>query len=79
MICQLKYMLNFNFYFINRLGFTSYMTIPELVDIFPELDFVDHNKRKELLVSSKGNFLIRTKTVSGQWTNDSSRHSPCPN
>ncbi len=28
------------------------MTIPMLAEIFPELDFVDHNKRKLLLVST---------------------------
>ena len=33
-----------------RLGFTDYMTIPQLVDIFPELDYVDHNRRKTLQV-----------------------------
>ena len=36
---------------IPELGFTNYITIPQLVEIFPELDFVDHDKRKELLVS----------------------------
>lgn len=33
-----------------RLGFTDYITIDDLVEIFPLLDFVDHNKRKQLLV-----------------------------
>ena len=35
---------------IPELGFTNYITIPELVEVFPELDFVDHEKRIELLV-----------------------------
>ena len=34
-----------------RLGFSSYITIQELAETFPELDYVDHNKRVELLVS----------------------------
>lgn len=42
----------FEFKFI-RLGFKSYTTIAEVAEIFPELDFVDHNKRKELLVIIK--------------------------
>lgn len=33
---------------ISELGFTDYITIPELVEIFPELDYVDHNRRKVL-------------------------------
>jgi len=35
---------------IPELGFTNYITIPELVEVFPELDFVDHEKRIELMV-----------------------------
>lgn len=34
---------------VPELGFTNYTTIPQLAEIFPELDFVDHNKRKLLL------------------------------
>lgn len=36
---------------IPELGFTNYITIPQLVKVFPELDFVDHDKRIELLVN----------------------------
>jgi HAD superfamily hydrolase (TIGR01456 family) len=40
---------------IPELGFTNYMTIPELVEIFPELDYIDHNKRIELLNNPMNN------------------------
>ena len=35
---------------IPELGFSDYILIPQLVEIFPELDYVDHKKRIELLV-----------------------------
>jgi hypothetical protein len=35
---------------MRRLGFQSYVTISDIANVFPELDFVDHNKRKQLLV-----------------------------
>lgn len=34
---------------IAELGFTNYLTVPQLVEVFPELDYVDHEKRKILL------------------------------
>lgn len=40
----------FNFLSVIRLGFKSFITVPELSDIFPELDYVDHNRRLELNV-----------------------------
>lgn len=36
---------------ITELGFTNALTISELSEIFPELDYVDHEKRKRLLES----------------------------
>lgn len=33
-----------------RLGFRDFVTIDDLADLFPDLDFVDHKKRKQLLV-----------------------------
>ena len=35
---------------ISELGFTDYITIPQLSNIFPDLDYVDHRKRKDLMV-----------------------------
>ncbi len=35
----------------NRLGFKSFVTIPELAELFPELDYVDHMNRIRLLVN----------------------------
>lgn len=35
---------------VEELGFKDFITIEALADIFPDLDFVDHKKRKELLV-----------------------------
>ncbi|RNA32034.1 cat eye syndrome critical region 5 [Brachionus plicatilis] len=34
---------------ISELGFKDYLTVPELVNIFPDLDFVDHERRHMLL------------------------------
>lgn len=34
---------------INELGFHDFITIDDLADLFPDLDFVDHKKRKQLL------------------------------
>ena len=42
--------------FIKRLGFTSFITLHDLVNIFPELDYVDHKRRKELLVINFNDF-----------------------
>jgi ribonucleotide monophosphatase NagD (HAD superfamily) len=36
--------IHFNFFC--RIGFKKFTTIPDLVDIFPELDYVDHTRRK---------------------------------
>ena len=33
---------------ITELGFKSFITVPELSDIFPELDYVDHDRRRAL-------------------------------
>ncbi|CAF0747107.1 unnamed protein product [Brachionus calyciflorus] len=34
---------------VPELGFSNYLTVEELVEIFPDLDYVDHNRRKYLL------------------------------
>lgn len=43
--------------YFNRLGFSDFLTVEELVEIFPDLDYVDHDKRKILLVCRKKNNL----------------------
>ena len=51
---------------VKELGFSSYMTIDELCELFPELDYVDHRKRKELLVnqlSTLYNIIIYSKST----------------
>lgn len=35
-----------------RLGFHDYITIDDLSQIFPELDYVNHKRRKEIQVNS---------------------------
>lgn len=38
---------------VKQLGFKSYVTIPQLVEIFPELDYVDHNKRESAVFNNQ--------------------------
>ena len=33
-----------------RLGFTNYVTIAQVVELFPELDYVDHSRRIHIKV-----------------------------
>jgi hypothetical protein len=50
---------DFKIALVVRLGFHSYILISELVEIFPDLDYVDHEKRKQLLVRMETlNFLF---------------------
>lgn len=42
----------------SRLGFSDFLTVEELVEIFPDLDYIDHNKRKILLVCLYNNYFI---------------------
>lgn len=46
---------------IAELGFKSYITIPELSNIFPDLDFVDHNRRIQLNANSLSEELKRAQ------------------
>lgn len=36
---------------VEELGFNDFITIEDLADLFPDLDFVDHKKRKQLLAT----------------------------
>lgn len=48
---------------ISELGFTDYLTIDQFADIFPDWDYVDHNRRKYLLVRFNLSYDLDTSPV----------------